>query len=46
MLEDIGEFATSVLSDPDIPEASREAQGRLAESFFAPGGIVETVERV
>lgn len=46
ILEDIGEFATSVLSDPDIPEASREAQGRLAESFFAPDGIVETVERV
>ena len=46
ILEDIGEFATSVLSDPDIPEASREAQGRLAKSFFSPGGIVETVERV
>ena len=46
ILEDIGEFGTSVLTEPDVPQASREAQVALAVSFFAPGGIVETVEQV
>ena len=46
ILEDIGEFGRSVLTDPDVPEGSREAQVDLAVSFLAPGGIVETVERV
>jgi len=46
ILEDIGEFGLSVFGDPALPESSRESQVELAESFFAPGGIVETVERV
>jgi spectinomycin phosphotransferase len=46
VLEDLGEIGTSVFSDGDLPEASRESQVALAESFFGPGGILETVERV
>ena len=46
ILEDIGEFARSVFSDPDLPEASRESQVRLVESFFAPGDILDTAETV
>jgi spectinomycin phosphotransferase len=45
ILEDIGEFGRSVFGDPDLPEASRQAQVTLAEGFFDPGGIVESVER-
>lgn len=46
IIEDIGEFARSVFHDPTIPEASRDPQVALVESFFEPGGIVETVEDV
>jgi spectinomycin phosphotransferase len=46
ILEDLGEFGASVFKDPDLPEASRQSQVVLAESFFAPGGIVATAERV
>lgn len=46
ILEDIGVDATSVSGDPATPESSRESQVALVESFFGPGGIVETVERV
>ena len=43
ILEDIGEFARSVFDD-HLPEASRESQVALVESFFVPGGILESVE--
>ena len=43
IIEDIGEFARSVFDDR-LPEASREMQVALVESFFEPGGIVEVVE--
>jgi spectinomycin phosphotransferase len=46
ILEDIGEFGLSVMGDRAIPESSRASQVALVESFFEPGGIVETVERV
>lgn len=46
ILEDIGEFGLSVMGDRAIPESSRASQVGLVESFFEPGGIVETVERV
>lgn len=46
ILEDIGEIGTSVFIDGKQPEASRESQVALAESFFGPGGILETVEIV
>jgi spectinomycin phosphotransferase len=45
ILEDIGEIAGSVF-DGGSSEASRASEVALAESFFGPGGIVETVERV
>lgn len=44
ILEDIGEFGRSVFGDPAIPEASRESQVALVESFFAPGDIIESAE--
>ncbi|MGH2429908.1 MAG: phosphotransferase [Candidatus Limnocylindria bacterium] len=44
ILEDIGEFGRSVFGDPALPEASRESQVELVESFFGPGGIVGSVE--
>ena len=44
ILEDIGEFARSVFGDPAIPEASRQSQVALVESFFEPGGILDTAE--
>jgi spectinomycin phosphotransferase len=46
ILEDIGEFARSVFGDPELPEASRESQVRLVESFFEPGDILDTAEIV
>ncbi len=46
VLEDIGVSARSVLHDPSVPEASRAEEADLLESFFAPGGIVETIEVV
>jgi len=46
ILEDIGEIGISVFGDGGASEASRESEVSLAESFFGPGGIVETVERV
>jgi spectinomycin phosphotransferase len=45
ILEDIGEIARSVF-EGGSSEASRASEVDLAESFFAPGGILETVERV
>ncbi len=44
IFEDIAEAGMSVFGDPALGEASRESQVRLLESFFGPGGIVETVE--
>lgn len=46
ILEDIGEVGRSVFGDGQQSEASRESQVALAESIFAPGGMLETVERV
>jgi spectinomycin phosphotransferase len=43
IIEDIGEFARSVF-DEALPEASRESQLAIVESFFEPGGIVESAE--
>jgi hypothetical protein len=40
------EIGSSVLRDGGASEASRASEVDLAERFFAPGGIVETVERV
>jgi spectinomycin phosphotransferase len=44
IIEDLGEFGTSVFRYRDLPEASREDQVALAESLFEPGGDVETAE--
>jgi spectinomycin phosphotransferase len=46
ILEDLGEVAISVFGDGDRSEASRASEVALAESFFASGGILETVEQV
>ena len=46
IIEDIGEFARSVYGDLGLPESSRAEQVALVETFFEPGGIVETAERV
>ena len=46
VLEDIAEFASSVLLDDIQAEATRDGQTQLVASFFAPGGILETAERV
>jgi spectinomycin phosphotransferase len=46
ILEDIGEIGRSVFGNGDASEASRESEVALAQSFFQPGGILETVERV
>ena len=46
IIEDIGEFARSIFSDLDLPESSRAEQVAQVETFFEPGGIVETAERV
>lgn len=46
IVEDIGEFASSVLDDPDLPEVSRTPQVALVEGFFRPGGVLDTAERV
>jgi len=43
-LEDIGEFASSVLTDPAVPEASRRSQAALLEGYFGAGGYLDTVE--
>jgi spectinomycin phosphotransferase len=45
ILEDIGEISRSVF-EGGSSEESRASEVDLAESFFGPGGIVETVERV
>jgi spectinomycin phosphotransferase len=45
ILEDIGVIARSVF-DGDASEESRAREVDLAESFFSPGGILETVEDV
>jgi len=46
ILEDIAVDGTSIFGDPTLTEATREAQVDLIASFFAPGGIVESVEAV
>jgi spectinomycin phosphotransferase len=46
ILEDIGEFAESVLLDAAQTDATRDGQTDLVASFFDPGGILETVEHV
>jgi spectinomycin phosphotransferase len=46
ILEDIGEIGRSVFDDGVSSEASRAKEVALAETFFGPGGILETVERV
>ena len=46
VLEDIAEFASSVLLDDTQTEATRGAQTDLVATFFGPGGILETAERV
>jgi spectinomycin phosphotransferase len=45
ILEDIGEIGRSVF-EGGSSEASRASEVDLAESFFGPGGILETAERV
>jgi spectinomycin phosphotransferase len=45
ILEDLGEFASSVFGSGRASEASRASEVALAEGFFRPGGIIETVER-
>jgi spectinomycin phosphotransferase len=44
ILEDIGEFAASVLLDASLSEAARDEQTEIVAGFFSPGGIIETVE--
>ncbi len=46
ILEDIGVDGASVFGDASQTEATRRAQVDLVMSFFAPGGILETAERV
>ncbi len=46
LLEDIGEIGRSVFADASVPETSREAEVRLLERVFAPGGSVDSVEQV
>jgi spectinomycin phosphotransferase len=46
ILEDIAEFAASVLLDDAQTDATRDGQTELVASFFDPGGILETVEHV
>jgi len=46
ILEDIGVDAESVFGDASLSEATRQTQADLVMSFFAPGGILETVEQV
>jgi spectinomycin phosphotransferase len=46
ILEDIGEISRSVFEEGGSSEASRASEVALAESFFGPGGILETAERV
>ena len=38
--------AESVFGDASLSEATRQTQADLVMSFFAPGEILETVERV
>ncbi|MDQ3689247.1 MAG: aminoglycoside phosphotransferase family protein [Chloroflexota bacterium] len=46
ILEDMGVDAESVFGDASLPEATRQTQANLVMSFFAPGGILESVEEV
>ena len=46
ILEDIGEIARSVFEDGESSLSSHASEVDLAESFFGPGGILETVEQV
>ncbi len=46
IIEDIGEIGKSVFLDPGLGEQARAEEAELAMSFFAPGGIIETVEMV
>jgi spectinomycin phosphotransferase len=46
IIEDIGEFGRSVFGDAAFREAFRESQVALVESFFAPGGIIDSAEDV
>ena len=45
ILEDIGEFGTSVSETETCRRHRRAPQVALAESIFGPGGMLETVER-
>ncbi len=46
ILEDIGEIGKSVFGAGEASDVSRMSEVTLAESFFEPGGILETVEIV
>jgi len=46
ILEDIGVDGESVFLDDSLTEGTRQAQADLVRSFFAPGGILESVEQV
>jgi spectinomycin phosphotransferase len=44
IFEDLAAIGQSVHGATDVPESSRLEEVELAESFFAPGGIIESVE--
>jgi spectinomycin phosphotransferase len=44
IFEDLAAIGESVHGVVDVPESSRLEEVELAESFFAPGGIIESVE--
>lgn len=46
IIEDIGEIGKSIFLDPNVGEQMRAEEADLLMSFFAPGGIIETVEMV
>jgi spectinomycin phosphotransferase len=45
-VEDVGEFGKTVFLDASISETSRREQAGLLMGYFAPGGMIDTAERV
>ena len=46
IIQDLGEFGTSVFLDEGISEEMRAEQAALAMSFFAPGADIDAAETV
>jgi spectinomycin phosphotransferase len=46
IVEDLGEFGTSVFVTPGLSEQARAGEAELAMGFFAPGGDIERAERI